>query len=289
MTARSILPKNVVRFYRNVDYALDTIAHRQAIFVHVSKLNDPFDPYFFFETDFGGNYQRLIGWVGDHHPSDIGWFVQHVTADGWQKSVDDIMAFMRDLRNTSYVFSCSAATKESHPKDNLYMWGHYGNGHRGVAIEFDTRKVASLVTQVHNEEKDQQLGPESAWVRIEYETKMPPMTRKMFFDFFRNDYEGGQRHTSLAAFYDKTARVKSLVWKPEAEWRMLWHNDETRLKVHRAPIPSDAVTAVYLGMSMSAGSEADVVFETRRKFPTAKIYKASKKPGFTELEFKQVT
>ena len=31
------------------------------------------------------------------------------------------------------MFSCSAVTKDFHPKDNLYLWGHYGYSHRGVA------------------------------------------------------------------------------------------------------------------------------------------------------------
>jgi hypothetical protein len=63
MTAKSRLPKHVVRFYGNVDFALDTVAHRQAILVHVSNLNDPFDPYFFFETDFGEKYSALLEYI----------------------------------------------------------------------------------------------------------------------------------------------------------------------------------------------------------------------------------
>jgi hypothetical protein len=31
-----------------------------------------------------------------------------------------------------------------------------------------------------------------------------------------------------------------------------------------------------------------MVFETQRKFPAAKIFKAQKKPGFSELEFRQI-
>ncbi len=165
------------------------------------------------------------------------------------------------------MFSCSAVTKDSHPKDNLYMWGHYGNGHRGVALEFDTRKVASLITEKHNKEKGDNLGPESAWVHIEYEAKMPPVTRKVFFEFFRNEREQSRHRTSLEGYYDKTSRVKSLVWKREDEWRMLRHNNETRLKVHRVPIPPEAIPTVYIGLSTPSGSEADIVFETRLRVP----------------------
>jgi hypothetical protein len=70
MPAKSRLPKHVVRFYGTVDFALDAIAHRQMTFVHVSRLNDPFDPYFFFETDFQGKYSELLKYVRKKHPED---------------------------------------------------------------------------------------------------------------------------------------------------------------------------------------------------------------------------
>jgi hypothetical protein len=169
------------------------------------------------------------------------------------------------------------------------MWGHYGNGHRGVALEFDTRKVASLYTEKYNKAKGEKLAPEDAWVRIEYEAKLAAITCSMFFDFFRNQYEQGQRRTSLQTYIEKASHVKSLVWKREKEWRLFRRLDGTRLKVHRELVPPDAIAAVYVGLSTPPGSEADIVFETRRKFPNAKIYRAHKKLGFTELEFTQTT
>jgi hypothetical protein len=120
--SRSTLPATVVRFYGNVDYALDTIAHQQIIYIHASRLNDPFDPNFFVETDFDGSYEQLLAWVQKKHPDDLKWFIKHVTADSLGKSVDDVQTRMKNLRDTSFVFSCSAVTRDSHPKDNLYMW-----------------------------------------------------------------------------------------------------------------------------------------------------------------------
>jgi hypothetical protein len=288
MRGRSTLPQRVVRFYGNTDFALDAIAHRQVTFVHLSKLNDPFDPYFFFETDFGSEYDGLLAYVQKHRPSDVDWFMRHLPRENWQKSVEDIEKHMEHYKNTTFVLSCSAVTKEMHPRNNLYMWGHYGNGHKGVAIELDTLKAASLLADQHNREKDVKLSVENSWIQIEYAADMPPITTKMFFEFFRNDHEQRAQNTSLERYYNKTARVKSLVWRQEYEWRMLWHNDETHLKIHRAPIPEDAITAVYVGLAASSSVAADMVFETQRKFPAAKIFKAQKKPGFSELEFRQI-
>jgi hypothetical protein len=71
---------------------------------------------------------------------------------------------------------------------------------------------------------------------------------------------------------------------------LFWRNDGTAgSKLRRELIPPDAIAAVYVGLSTPAGSEADIVFETHRKFPNAKIYRAHKKLGFTELEFTETT
>jgi hypothetical protein len=40
-------PQQVVQFYGNVDYAMDVIKNRQIAVIHISMLNDPFDPYYF--------------------------------------------------------------------------------------------------------------------------------------------------------------------------------------------------------------------------------------------------
>jgi hypothetical protein len=83
MTIDTETPQQVMRFYGNVDYAMDVIKNRQIAFVHVSMLNDPFDPYYFFETDFGESHQNLIAHVSRNHPSDRPWFRARVTAQSW--------------------------------------------------------------------------------------------------------------------------------------------------------------------------------------------------------------
>lgn len=131
MTGRTQLPQRVVRFYGNTDFALDAIAHRQITFIHVSLLNDPFDPYFVFETNFDANYDKLLAYVEKEHPDYSDWFKLHVPIEHWQRLVVDIKSHMDNYKRTKFVFSCSAVTGDQHPRDNLYMWGHYANGHRG--------------------------------------------------------------------------------------------------------------------------------------------------------------
>ena len=48
---------------------------------------------------------------------------------------------MAGLRANTFVLCASAPTEALHPKESIYMWGHYGNGHRGIAIEFDRQRL----------------------------------------------------------------------------------------------------------------------------------------------------
>jgi hypothetical protein len=287
MSRRSSLPHKAVRFYGNTDFALDAIAHRQVTLVHVSKLNDPFDPYFFFETDFDADYDQLCAFVRRRSQTEIEWFARHVSREQWAQSVAETRAHMERQRHTTFVLSCSAANQGMYPNHNLYMWGHYGNGHRGVAIEFDTVKTASLLVDQHSRENKMLRPEDSAWIQIEYKADISPFTAKMFYDFYRSDYEGREVRTSLHTYLDTTIRAKSIVWRQEHEWRMLWRNDKTSLKIHRAPIPPDAITAVYIGLSASPSVMEDIIFETQPNFPAAKIFKARKEVGFS-LQFEQV-
>jgi hypothetical protein len=123
-------PPTVTRFYGTVDYAVDLIRTKQIAFVHVSLLNDPFDPYCFFETDFEDKYQNLLRYVQRHHPKDMPWFRAQVTAQSWGKTVRQLKKYLNALRKHTFMLSTSAPLDGIHPKDNLYMWGHYGNGHR---------------------------------------------------------------------------------------------------------------------------------------------------------------
>jgi hypothetical protein len=158
MTLDMGVPPRVARFYGNIGYALDVIRNRQLAFVHVSVLNDPFGPYCFFETDFEDNYMNLLKYVKQDHPKEISWFRAQVTAESWGKTVRDIKAFLDALRKQTFMLSTSAPLAGLHPKDNLYMWGHYGCGHRGLAIEFDTDRVAVAVLSHHEIENGAPLS-----------------------------------------------------------------------------------------------------------------------------------
>jgi hypothetical protein len=274
-------PQHVTRFYGNVDYALDVIANRQITFTHVSTLNDPFDPYFFFETDFGQSRERLLKHVKHSHPGDFVWFKKKVTAQSWDKAMKHVEAKIASWRDNTFVFSTSGECDGAQPRDNLYMWGHYGNGHRGVAIEFDTQELSTSVLKHHQNVNGAALVADEVWARVEYKKEFAPITADDYYEFLK----ATENDTRVDTYIRLMARVKNEVWQRENEWRLMWGNPGTRMKIYRCPINAASITTVLLGLRLGEASRQDFVAETKQNFPGAKVLRAKKRHGDIALEF----
>jgi len=282
------MPQHVIRFYGNTDYALECIALKQITFVHVEKLNDPFDPVLDYATDFNGNYAALLSHVYKHHSSQLAFFKERLPEQNWKKIVAGLSNFETDIRAKLFVFSTCAVREESHPRDSLYMWGHYGNGHRGVAIEFNTTALAESVT------KQDDLNSEPPWWKMEYAKDISRINCEEIIEFVLNaqpiadtlEVYGPKLHSKIRL----KLRSKGEIWKNEDEWRLVWENDETKLKILRHDIPSSAITAVYLGCRAAEQEQLRnaFVYETQRHFPKANVFRANMRSGEYALDFEKI-
>ena len=288
------VPANATRFYGNANFALDVVVNRKIAFIHTSLLNDPFDPYGFFETDFGENYARLIQHVKEHHPADLGWFRTHVTAVSWITTVKELRTYLEKVRRTTFILSTSVASPDLHPKDNLYMWGHYGNGHRGVAIEFDTGALANAVLAQHEAVNGKPFEEGVVWAPMEYTRSFSPISAEDVYDFMKQEKDVMKSRvtqraiTRLDRYYNRMPTVKSDFWRNENEWRLMWRSDETSDCVYMCPIAEDCISAIYLGLNLPQQAQDQMVLAARAKFPSAKIMKASKRHGDLALNFNQI-
>jgi len=222
-------PKRVMRFYGNTDYALQSIGFREINFVHRDKLNDPFDPHFSFATDFGENYETLIDFVSRHHAKDLQDFMGRFPQEEWTKFIGKIETYFNSLRDNTFLFSTSAIREGSHPKDNLYLWGHYANGHRGVAIEFDTGLLTKAVLEKITKLTGEDPNIDEVWSEVNYTDELSRITAKSIFQFVISDSQTPDTvawdRTELANIIKLMVRSKSMEWKKEDEWRLMWLND----------------------------------------------------------------
>ncbi len=285
-------PLSVVRFYGNPEYAVESIGFKEIVLINPEKLNDPYDPPFFFATDFNGEYEILKDYIRQQHPKELSEFEERLPQEGWERFTRSIKKYNEDLRRSTFLFSTCGTSKDTHPKDNFYMWGHYGDGHRGVAIEFSTAHLTRAVLQKARELGGEQKDVDGVWWEINYTPDLPKIRSECIFQFVMNSVERSEQAWEGTGIFETlrlTVRSKSIEWKEENEWRLAWLNDETRVKVQRLPLLDDSVAAVFLGCRISAAVREDLIFETRRHFPSARMYAGKLAEGRFSLEFEEIS
>ena len=288
------VPQYVTRFYRDLDFALDVVANRQITFVHVSTLNDPFDPYFFMETDFGGSRNVLLKHIAAEHPQDLTWFKANITDDWWQDAMTALKEYYSRERSGMFVFSTCAESADFHPRDNLYMWGHYGNGHRGVAIEFDTAKLKSSLLESSTFPGESESLKDVLWTKIEYRKEIPRFPAEEYYQFImhnqntvsESDRTENWEPTALDRHFKLLVHIKSDVWERENEWRLMC-SSPTRMKILRCRISADSIKTITMGLNSSEEAHSNFAAEAVENFPQAVVFRAKKREGFL-LDFERI-
>ncbi len=278
-------PDQVIRFYGKIDYALESTALKQITFIHLSKLNDPFDPALDNLTDFHNKYESLLAYVQKHQPTQLSFFKEKFPKHNWKATVDSWTNLATKIRENMFVFSTCKILAENHPRDNLYMWGHYGNGHRGVAIEFNASALAKSIKEGNSDNT-------SKWLKMTYLKKIPKINCEDITEYVMN---AEQNADDLLAYGQKLyskiwqrLRSKAEVWNSENEWRLVLDNNETTLKILRHNIPSNAVTAIYLGCRITEQQQNDFIHESKLNFPSASVFRAKMREGEYALDFEKI-
>ena len=78
---------------------LECVALKQITFLHVDKLNDPFDPYFFFETDFNEDYQEILGFIQKNYANNLVEFKQTLPRENWKRAVRSMQEHLNNIYN----------------------------------------------------------------------------------------------------------------------------------------------------------------------------------------------
>lgn len=125
-------------------------------------------------------------------------------------------------------------------RDNLLMWSHYADSHKGFCVGFDKSKLFETIKG--------SIGP------IIYQSEIPSIG--LFEDSLK-------AHTRLSM-------TKSKEWEYEEEYRI------TKIYAARKVyhFPSDAILEVILGYNMSDSEKDEILKLVKKKFPKAKLYES---------------
>jgi len=255
------------------------------------RLNDPFDPYFSVETEFK-NRAEFLKWVGQNRPAKLQWIQRNVPYKAFSAGFERVKNNFDKRRRNTYLFSTSAEDQDMHPKDNLYLWGHYGWGHRGIALEFNAANLARDVLVHGNPDGRLKLTTSDIWVKVNYKTQVTPLSNEAYFDFILSgqpddDHQESPGLRGIRNFLEQTLKTKHTVWRMENEWRLLWSNDSGE-DVYHCPISDDSVAGIYLGLRIDAAAKKSLLSTVRSRMPDVPIAQAVKADGNFALKWRRI-
>lgn len=170
----------------------------------------------------------------------------------WNEHTKDIILnnalFLSSPKSFNDPFDCSMAVYENSVStsdflenigircfgsrsDNILMWSHYADKHKGICLEFDTKHLLRY--------------DKAEFIRVRYRKQYPIYTTKKEIDI------------------KSAVSYKHIDWKYEGEYRLL-HGNSSGKMFH---FPSSALTQIYIGCCMSEDDRYDLdkIIQERNK------------------------
>ena len=163
-----------------------------------------------------------------------------------------VNAGQNDTRLDDYRFLCLFQQTDNSMPDDLLLWSHYADGHRGICLQFD-----KAILHEHYVCKP-----------INYTTNLPS-----FEEYAAAD---GESFAELVLFR------KAKRWEYENEWRILLptHKTDTEMIV----LPRGAISAIIIGCEIDPCFQAQIVQWSRKS--ALALYKTFKDDFIYGLQIK---
>jgi hypothetical protein len=214
--------------YRKVDpFSLDAIENNYIWFPTPANLNDPFDcatPYALIDPS-EEDYKALRKDLETQYRKDTGirinlnesYFTDNLANEKFKNKVNE--SFMEGINNALQIFRQKGVACFAQNVDNILMWSHYTDGHKGFCLEFDSQYKP--------------FSDRKKVIKVNY-TKSFPLLNPI--------------DVILKRILPSTPTLlvtKSKHWAYEKEWRLIKEKGDTRV-----PYDPIALTGVYFGCLM---------------------------------------
>lgn len=236
----------IVFKYTTVENFKTMISNSSILFKNPSLFNDPYDCYPDL-IDFNkvtNDFRSNI--IEKFRPFLSGVRVEEIIKQLKTKSDGEIAKLFQN-EVLPIEQSALAVTCFSEKHDNLLMWSHYSDSHKGICLGFDLRKLYLNFKKYH-----------PALIKVKYTSK-----------FERIDYYTEKMKAIINWF-----RIKSDCWDYEKEIRIVLTNlkmDST--KQITIPFDTETITSIYLGTNIKPDDENEIRLLALNKIPKTKILK----------------
>lgn len=241
-------------------HTIENLQKRQIWFSKPEKLNDPFDcaaPYLInldvTENEWQSAYKQLLKWksYGEATVSDeelkTRYFSEGKLNQRFRDDYHKIVFALIDKNPRNYEKIGVVCLSEE--PDNILMWSHYSDGHRGICLEFDTGY----------------LGEKPRFHRVQYKKSYPVFKVVSLL--------------SKTLLYPTPLVTKSVKWKYEKEWRLLSEHGNTGVQYH-----IKALKAIYFGCATSKQDIDKIITLPAKSAPRLYKMKRSEREFKLEIE-----
>jgi Protein of unknown function (DUF2971) len=213
------------------------LTHNEIYFAKCSEFNDPFDCRFHISVDGDFNTHKAI--LRQHNPNlseekiDI-QTRKDLQPENIRKREQKLNNNIRRKNEKYGIFSMSAKC------DNLLMWSHYADCHRGICIKFKTTGGKLFGCDLS---------------KVDYQKQYP-----IFSVYDKPDFE----------FVKKYVRTKWLEWIYEEEWRIIYKETGCQSFLPEG----EEISGVILGARISKRNKELVLKCLSQNNCKAKLYEA---------------
>lgn len=177
-------------------YSLQSIIDKAVWFSKPSDFNDPFDCGFLVDEN---KLRENVNYALEEICSATGTDISKLDKEAFSIRETDIKAFLEFQKSVYDLFQNSGVFSLSQVNNDILMWGHYADSHRGFCIEYERHP-------------NNPLGKKAA--PVEYEDNVPSLAIKDV--------------TSDGSGINKLWLTKSTHWSYEKEWRVIEpHGDKS--------------------------------------------------------------
>lgn len=230
----NFIPKKLYKYSWLSNYTIENLENRQMYLSIPDEFNDPFDT---FEIGTSMKEQMPKGLE-----EMFGFSESAIVNSKLKEKLPDIIHYGYNSENFGEILGLRngigvCCFTENSP-DNIIMWSHYANQHRGICLEYDFSQREDIFQRLH-----------------------PILYRNHYIDMELSSHSRYSRDGFMFAMI-QTHLTKSKEWEYEMEWRFLEHIQEEGRFADTVVHP----THIYLGLnSNNLPEEEQQVYISRLK------------------------
>jgi len=259
--------------YANWDnkYHKRLITHNEIYFASAKQFNDPFDSNIPFRIDLRSdedNLNVIRQLIRTNNPlwndSQIEVEANNILKqENWGKEENKAEAEKSRLQ---FMFEKNGIFSLSEVKDNILMWSHYSDSHRGFCIGFNVESLERFLDDYSNHQ-----GFPCVVYKIRYSRLFPilvPGTDLLDSKFI------------IDAF-----TIKADDWNYEKEWRYIL----TGTTSHKMLLGESIISEVILGCRMPEDNKEEIIKIVKGKNIKPKLFIAERSKDSFSLQFEELT